>query len=93
MAEETTPRAITYKEVRKANESDAGTTEMWRKIGEISGAGHVPLDVDGNASIDVTDLADSKIARIDKLISGAKDEEQEQTAETSTATPRRRGNQ
>lgn len=62
------PRAITYKEVRSASEDDKGATETWRKIGEITGAGHVPLNADGNATISLTDVSDSKRERIAKMV-------------------------
>lgn len=74
------PRAITYKEVRKAADTDAGASETWAKIGEITGAGHVPASED--ATIDLTDVSDGKRERIDKLVSGTKDEPE--AANTST---------
>ncbi len=71
-------RAITYNQVQKAAGNDnAGSQEMWRKIGDITGAGHVPLDADGNASIDLTETSDAKRAQIDRLLA----KEEEQTAE------------
>ena len=59
------PKAITYKEVVKGREpGEAG--ELWRKIGDITGAGHVPGS--DEAAIDLTDVSDSKRDRIDKLL-------------------------
>ena len=67
------PRAITYKEVKKAT-GDVGSAEMWRKIGDIADAGHAPTGIDGDGSIDLTDVSDSKRDRIDKLLAGEKEE-------------------
>lgn len=59
------PKAITYKDVSKGREAaDAG--EIWKKIGEISGAGHVP--VSDEAAIDLTDVSEAKRSRIDNLL-------------------------
>jgi hypothetical protein len=63
------PKAITYKEVEKAG----GNIETWHKIGEITGAGHVPVNTYGEASIDLTEVSDAKRGQIDRLI--AKEEE------------------
>ena len=60
------PRAITYKEVEKA--VGEGSRAVWEKVGEISGAGLVPLDASGNASIDLTEASESVRSRIDKLL-------------------------
>lgn len=58
------PRAITYKEVRKASESDGEAADKWREIGEITGAGHLrPTE---EAAIDITDFADA--AKLDKFL-------------------------
>ena len=54
------PRAITFKQV--------GDRATWEKIGEISGAGSVPLNTDGDASIDLTDVSESKRSRIEALL-------------------------
>lgn len=63
------PRAITYKEVSKsADEGVHAATELWHKVGEIAGAGHVGLDQDGNAAIDLTDASDSVRKQIDNLL-------------------------
>ena len=75
------PRAVTYKEVRSVAQDDLGATETWRKIGEITGAGHVPLNADGNAVIALTDVSDSKRERIDKILAG--EEKEEAKAETT----------
>lgn len=73
-------KAITYKEVQKGRaEGEAG--EIWRKIGEITGAGHVPGS--DEASIDITDISDAKQKRIDSLLAPA-DEPKEAEAEDST---------
>jgi hypothetical protein len=66
------PKAITYKEVRKLADSDASAVVLWHKIGDIAGAGHVPGYEE--ATIDLTELAPSKVERIDKLMAGEKDE-------------------
>lgn len=72
------PKAITYKEVARVTGGDRlATVELWHKIGDITGAGHVGLDIDGNASIDLTDVSDSKRERIDALMGVTKDEQPE----------------
>jgi hypothetical protein len=65
------PKAVTYKEVSKAYPE--GADETWRKIGDITGAGHVPLNADGDASIDTTGLADGKQKAIDALLKPQKE--------------------
>ena len=72
------PRAITYKEVERAG----GNAETWAKIGKITGAGEVPRDGDGNASIDITSLSDSKVASIDALLGSAKKESEDTQKKT-----------
>lgn len=67
------PRAITYKEVKNAT-GDEGSSEVWRKIGEIAKTGTVPTGIDGDGSIDLTDVPDAARARIDKLLAGEKEE-------------------
>ena len=63
------PKAVTFKEVKKvAGEGIHAATELWHKVGDIVGAGHVGLDPDGNASIDLTEVSDSKRERIDKIL-------------------------
>ena len=62
------PKAITFKEVAKVAAGNHAATELWHKVGDIAGAGHVGLDPDGNASIDLTEVSDSKRERIEKLI-------------------------
>lgn len=74
------PKAITYKEVKKANETNA--LENWRKIGDITGAGHVALDADEDASIDITGLAEGKLAQINKLLGKEESAEPEPTKST-----------
>ena len=59
------PKSITYKEVQRGR-TDAEAGELWRTIGDISGAGHVPVGED--AAIDVTGVSDAKRERIDKLV-------------------------
>jgi hypothetical protein len=72
------PRAITYKEVKKAAGNDqAGGLELWHKIGEITGAGHLPGQ--DEATIDLTGVSDAKRERIDKLLAGEKEEVSETT--------------
>lgn len=81
------PRAITYKEVKKAV-GEEGSSEMWRKIGEIADAGHVPTGIDGDGSIDLTSVSDSKRDRIDKLLAGDKEDVQVEDAKTVDTTKR-----
>jgi hypothetical protein len=64
------PRAITFKEVEKAG----GNIDTWHKIGDITGAGHVPVNTYGEASIDLTEASDSVRGRVDKLLAGEKEE-------------------
>ena len=73
------PKAITYKE--------AGSPENWRKICEITGAGIVPLDADGNASIDLTSLSEAKKAQIDRLLNT--DAEPQSAPESSDSNKKR----
>ena len=71
------PKAITYKEVAKsAGEGIHAATELWHKVGDIAGAGHVGLDADGNGVIDLTEVSDSKRDRIDKMLSGTEEAEE-----------------
>ena len=73
------PRAITYKEVKKvAGEGLHAAAELWHKVGDIVGAGHVGLDPDENASIDLTEVSDAKRTQIDNLL--AKKEESAEEA-------------
>lgn len=65
------PRAITYKEVVRTMGTDAGAGEVWRQIGEAVGAGHVPLNADGDASIGLTGASDAKRAQVDKIVADA----------------------
>jgi hypothetical protein len=83
------PRAITYKEVRKAHGTDAGAVDVWHRIGDMTGAGHVGLDPDGNASIDLTDSSDSVRERVDRMLAGEKeDAEAAKAAEAKDSTKR-----
>lgn len=84
MADE--PKAITYKEVKRAAATDAEAREAWEKIGEITGAGKVPLNMDGDASIDVTGISASKLERIDTLLGKAKTDDA--TIDESKSTKR-----
>ena len=63
------PRAITYKQVERAG----GNAATWAQIGKITGAGDVPRNAAGDASIDLTDVSDAKMASIDALL-GKKEE-------------------
>ena len=73
------PRAVTYKKVKAvAGEGLHAATELWHKVGDIAGAGHVGLDPDGNASIDLTEASDSVRDRIDNLLA-KKEEAKEET--------------
>ena len=66
------PAVITYKEVAKATDTYAGSVELWNKIGEITGAGHIPVSPEGNAApIDLTSVSDAKRAQIERLLSKA----------------------
>lgn len=76
------PLAITYKEVRKHHE-DAEAGELWQRIGEITGAGHVPPS--DHAAIDLTDASDSVRARVAKLAAEEKDGEPEAAANETVA--------
>lgn len=75
------PRAITYKEVQKAG----GNADTWRQICEITGAGHVPVNDDGNAAIDITGLSPSKIERIEKLLAAGESDKGESEKATGDA--------
>jgi hypothetical protein len=81
------PKAITYREVAKAFDSGAGAAEAWRKIGEITGAGHVPAGDD--ATIDLTEVSEAKQSRIEKLL--AKEADEPETPETSSTEKVKRG--
>lgn len=63
------PKAITYKEVAK---SAASPAEAWAEIGRVTGAGTIPLDADGNASIDLTDASDAVREKVDRITDAAK---------------------
>lgn len=63
-------RAITFKEVKKDREQ-AEAVEVWHKIGDITGAGHLPAS--DEATIDLTDVSDAKRGQIDRLL--AKEDE------------------
>jgi hypothetical protein len=80
------PRAITYAEVKKAG-GETGSLDRWQKIGEITGAGHVPLNADGEAAIDITGLAPSKVERIEKLLANAEEKESADKAEEAGKEP------
>lgn len=67
------PKAITYKEVERNAGEGVVVVELWHKIGDIAGAGHVGLDPDGNASIDLTEVSEAKRERIEKLIHPVED--------------------
>jgi hypothetical protein len=60
---------------------------MWRKIGEITGAGHVPAGEE--SAIALTDVVPGKIDRIEKLLSGAEEDKAEAKAEANST---KRGN-
>lgn len=47
---------------------EGSAADVWAKIGKITGAGEVPRDTNGNASIDITDLAAGKVTQIDNLL-------------------------
>ena len=64
------PKAVTNTEVRKAASSDGEPGEMWKKIGDISGAGHVPAS--DEASIDLTEVSDAKREQIEKAMNPEK---------------------
>lgn len=55
---------VTYKEVEKAVGSDKAMA-AWREIGSLTGAGHIPLDVDGDSVISgVSPEHQTEIAKI-----------------------------
>lgn len=58
------PRAITFQQLKKAG----GGTDEWRRIGYITGAGTVPLNSDGDASIDITNESPEILAEIDQML-------------------------
>lgn len=65
------PKAIQYKDVAKvAGEGLHAATNLWHKVGDIAGAGHVALDQDGNAVIDLTNVDAKQQGQIDKLLAG-----------------------
>jgi hypothetical protein len=67
------PKAVTYKEVKKvAGEGLHAATTLWHKVGDIAGAGHVGIDADENASIDLTDVSEAKRAQIDAILNPSK---------------------
>ena len=74
MADEPKPRAITFKQVESA--VGDGATRVWERIGEISGAGHIPRNNEGNASIDLTGVSEAKQAQIDRLLANKAEEEE-----------------
>ncbi|MCA1589177.1 MAG: hypothetical protein LC734_02060 [Acidobacteria bacterium] len=82
-----TPRSITYKQVEKAVEEGRRGT-VWRRIGEITGAGHIPLNSEGNASIDLTGVSDVKFAQVERLLekNGEDDEDEESSDDLSKMT-------
>jgi hypothetical protein len=84
------PRAITFKEVEKASMDEYTARETWRKIGDITGAGHVPPG--DYASIDLTDVSDSKRERIDKLLMTTTEDTAHAEA-VASETKKKRGNQ
>lgn len=66
------PTAVTYADVVRAYPKDVGGAQnAWRKIGEITGAGHVPASDD--ASIDITGIAESKAKHIDAILKPKKE--------------------
>ncbi len=71
------PRAITFKEVIRSG----GTIDDWHRIGEITGAGHVTLNSDGNASIDLTETSESVQNRVDALLTKQEEKAEEVKAE------------
>lgn len=64
--------SVTYKQVEKA--AGAGAKDAWVQIGKITGAGTVPLDQDGDATIATTGLSDAKLAQIEGLLKPNKKE-------------------
>lgn len=90
------PKAITYKQVQKAV-GDTLAGETWEKIGRLTGAGIVPRDYDGDASIDLTDVSAAKLEQIDRLIERKEEqaqklEEKENEEEAAKAEIKERGN-
>jgi len=78
------PRSITYNEVKKSvGEGPQSSTELWHKVGDIVGAGHVGLDSDGNASIDLTEVSEAKRTQIDNLLARKEEAKDEEVANTT----------
>ncbi len=73
------PKAITYKQVKTAT-GDEGSLRVWERIGEITGAGTVPTGIDGDGSVDLTEVSESKREQIDRLL-----EKQEEIKEDAKA--------
>ena len=84
MAENTA--SITYKQVERAVGKFGGSAlEVWGKIGRITGAGIPPRDADGDATIALTGVSDSKRAQIDALLEKAEERDDEGKAEATAA--------
>ena len=68
-------KAITYQEVLKNSDNDrAKAQDAWIKICDIAGSGHIPIGDNGASPIDISGLSEGKQGRIDKVVSGGKDE-------------------
>lgn len=86
MADEKEPKAITYKEVERAVGKDATPRETWEKIGMMVGAGRVPLNDDGDASIDLTGASDTEQKDINALLTKATEDKKARAAEAKKST-------
>jgi hypothetical protein len=66
------PRSISYKDVKQA--FGDGAKDVWTKIGEVTGAGHVPINADGEAFIDLTGASEAKQSQVDNLLAKSEPE-------------------
>jgi len=79
------PAAVTYKDVLKGHGNDgSGAGEAWRKIGEVTGAGHsYPGEL---ASIDLTNATQAVRDKVAKLsVAEVKEEAKVATPVSGTA--------
>lgn len=77
------PLAITYREVRLAYKDKLSSEEAWRKIGDITGAGH--LSAIDHATIDLTDASDSVRDRVAKVVADGEEKAEEAKAKAEEA--------
>jgi hypothetical protein len=80
------PRAITYKEVKRAT-GGVGSTALWEKIGKITGAGTAPTGIDDDGSYDLTEASESVRNRVDELLKDAEADRSETDESKAAAKP------